>query len=70
MSPLAIARNVDRVKRLRTLALDAQYAKTPDARTLQADADRLARQTATAVRQSDKLAENVKESLLHTLEPA
>jgi hypothetical protein len=69
MSPLAIARNVDRVKRLRTLALDAQYAKTPDARTLQADAERLARQTAAAVRQSASLAENVKESLLHTLEP-
>lgn len=70
MSPLAITRNVDRVKRLRSLAVDAEYARTPDARTLRADADRLARQTATAVRQSDKLAENVKESLLHTLEQA
>jgi len=69
MSPLAIARNVDRVKRLRILALDAEYAKTPDAKTLQADADRLARQTAAAVRQSASLAENVKESLLHLLEP-
>ena len=70
MRPLALARNVGRVRNLRTLALDAETARTPDAKTLRADADRLARQTATAVRQSDKLAENVKESLLHTLEPA
>lgn len=68
MSPLAIARNVDRVKQLRKIELEAQHEAAR--RQARADADRLARQTATAVRQSDKLAENVKESLLHTLEPA
>ena len=68
MSPLAIARNVDRVKHLRKIELEALHEGAR--RQAKADADRLARQTATAVRQSDKLAENVKESLLHTLEPS
>jgi hypothetical protein len=69
MSPNAIRRNVDRVTRLRQHALDADIAgQVALARQIAADADRVARPTAEAIRLSDHWPETTKESLLHALE--
>jgi hypothetical protein len=66
MSPLAITRNLDRIRQLRKTEREAQHDAV--LRQTRAELDRLARATAKALRQSDYWAEPVKESYLAELE--
>ncbi len=69
MSPHAIAKNIDRIKKLRQHESDAFFAKKEAARlAYKRDADRLSRETAEALRLSDHWAPPIKESLLAGLE--
>lgn len=66
MSPLAITRNLDRIRQLRKTEREAQH----EALRLQIkrEADTLARVTATALRQSDYWAPQIRDSYLAGLE--
>jgi hypothetical protein len=69
MSPKQIARNMEHIKKLRQLESDAFFAKQEALRIqVKAEADRMARATAAALRQSDYWAPQIKESLLAGLE--
>ena len=70
MSPKQIARNMERIKKLRQHESDAFFAKNERLRLqIKADADRLSRQTAEALRQSDYWAPEIRDSYLAGLEP-
>lgn len=68
MSPKQIARNMERVKKLRQHATDAFFAKSPAHRSIQDEADRLARVTAAALRQSDYWAPAIRDEFIAGLE--
>lgn len=68
MSPKQIARNMERVQKLRRDSMAYFFSKPHVYQQMQDDADRVARATAAALRQSDYWAPQVKESLLAGLE--
>jgi len=66
MSPLAITRNLDRIRQLRKIELEAQHDAVR--RQTKDELARLCRVTAAALRQSDYWSENTKKSLLAGLD--
>lgn len=69
MSPKQIARNMEHIKKLRRRESDAFFANNERLRLqVKAEADRLARQTAEALRVSDYWAPSIRDSFIAGLE--
>jgi len=69
MSPKQIARNMEHIKRLRQRESAAFFAKQEALRIqVKAEADRLSRQTAEALRVSDYWAPSIRDSFIAGLE--